>query len=92
MFQCRLRTLVDELLLTDVPEETIAAMVRELGRDAELDRAKWGQFGQAQRISRAVEILEEWYAGYCAGTPVRKTDEKTKVCCCYHGFQFVCLP
>lgn len=61
MFQRRLRTLVDELLLSSQPNDSIAAYTDALGRDAALDVNKWGQFGQPQSLGRATAILQREY-------------------------------
>jgi hypothetical protein len=61
MFQRRLRTLVDELLLSTVADESIDATVLALGNDAVLDRNKWGQFGQRQSLERAIATLKNDY-------------------------------
>ncbi|MGI9241034.1 MAG: lamin tail domain-containing protein [Verrucomicrobiales bacterium] len=61
MFRRRLRTLVDELLMTDLVESSIATSELALGNDAVLDRAKWGQFGTQQTLAEAIAILEDGY-------------------------------
>jgi len=61
MFQRRLRTLVDELLISTVADDSIEASVRALGNDAALDRNKWGQFGQPQSLALAIRTLENGY-------------------------------
>ena len=61
MFQRRLRTLVDELLISTVPDDRIEEMVLALGNDAVLDKNKWGQFGQPQSLGRAIRTLKSGY-------------------------------
>ena len=61
MFRRRLRTLMDELFAPPLVENRIAAIEQELGDDAVLDKAKWGQFGQSQTLSQAIGILEDDY-------------------------------
>lgn len=61
MFRRRLQTLIDETLMTSEPEDRMALMEMALGDDAELDRSKWGQFGQAQTLSEALGVLKNEY-------------------------------
>ena len=59
MFLRRLRTLMDELLAEPRYEERIAELVARIAPEAELDRLKWGQYGESQTLDEAVRILEE---------------------------------
>ncbi|MGC6426201.1 MAG: CotH kinase family protein [Akkermansiaceae bacterium] len=61
MFRRRLRTLIDELMLTSVIDDRIDAMELALGNDAVLDKNKWGQFGQQQTLAEALGILQNDY-------------------------------
>jgi hypothetical protein len=61
MFRRRLRTLVDEILMSPLIEDRLTAMSDELGGDAVLDRSRWGQFGQSQSLAQAMTILEDDY-------------------------------
>jgi len=61
MFQRRLRTLVDELLISSVADDRIEERALALGNDAVLDRNKWGQFGQSQSLAQALRALKSDY-------------------------------
>lgn len=61
MFRRRLRTLIDEILMSPLIEERLTSMSDELGNDAVLDRSRWGQFGQSQTLAQAITILENDY-------------------------------
>ncbi len=61
MYVRRLRTLMDELLAPGVYEARIAELKALLATEAEADALLWGQYGEAQTIDEAVDILIQDY-------------------------------
>ena len=61
MYHRRLRTLVDWLLADGRFEGLLDGMTAPMVTEAELDRARWGQYGQAQSIDEAATILKNQY-------------------------------
>jgi hypothetical protein len=57
MFFRRLRTVMDQLLAPGYYENRIAQLRDPIAPEAELDRTKWGQYGQAQTPTAAVDII-----------------------------------
>jgi hypothetical protein len=57
MYFRRLRTLVDELLADGFYESLIAERTAAIGPEAELDRARWGQYGEPQTLTEAVDLI-----------------------------------
>jgi len=61
MYYRRLRTLVDWLLADGRHEARIDELTAPMVAEAELDRTRWGQYGQAQSMAEAVAILKNDY-------------------------------
>ena len=61
MYYRRLRSLADELLAPGRYELAIQAAVPLIAAEAELDRQKWGWYGENQPLDVAVQILEDEY-------------------------------
>lgn len=61
MVDRRTRTLADAFLAPGYLENRIAELFALMEVDAELDRKKWGQYGESQSLSRAQQILLEQY-------------------------------
>jgi len=61
MYFRRLRTLMDELLIDGRYEARIDELVSLIFEEAELDRMVWGQYGAAQSLDTAIDILKNEY-------------------------------
>ena len=57
----RTRTLVDALLAPGRYEARIAELDARIATEAEMDRVKWGQYGQAQTLAQATSLILEAY-------------------------------
>ena len=61
MYYRRLRTVMDELLVEGRYEARIDELAALMANEAEMDRQKWGWYGQSQTLSMAVAILKQDY-------------------------------
>ncbi len=61
MYFRRLRTLMDAKLADNSYEDRIDALSPLVAAEAALDAAKWGQYGQAQTLTQAIDILKNDY-------------------------------
>jgi len=61
MYFRRLRTLMDQFLAGDRFERRLDEMVPLIRQEAQLDAAKWGQYGEPQTLEEAVEYLKRDY-------------------------------
>ncbi len=61
MYFRRLRTLMDEQLVDGYYEARIDSIVTLISTEADLDKTKWGQYGTAQTLTEAVNILKNDY-------------------------------
>lgn len=57
MYFRRLRTVMDALLASDYFENRIAELTTPIAPEAALDVATWGQYGQAQTLEQAVDLI-----------------------------------
>ncbi|RLE20147.1 MAG: hypothetical protein DRJ50_11195, partial [Actinobacteria bacterium] len=61
MYHRRLRTLADWLLADGLFESRLDQLTAPMVVEAELDRTRWGQYGQAQSIDEAATIFKTQY-------------------------------
>ncbi|HUN81240.1 MAG TPA: lamin tail domain-containing protein, partial [Phycisphaerae bacterium] len=61
MFFRRLRTVMDQELISGKYEARIDELLAPVGPEVDLDHAKWPQFGQAQSLATAVTALKNEY-------------------------------
>jgi hypothetical protein len=57
----RTRTLADEFLAPDHLETRLSELFALMEVDAEMDRLKWGQYGESQSLAEAQQILHKQY-------------------------------
>ncbi|MFZ9540323.1 MAG: CotH kinase family protein [Ilumatobacteraceae bacterium] len=57
----RTRTLADQFLAPGYLEQRVAELFALMAGDAELDRRKWGQYGDSQSLEQAQRILMEQF-------------------------------
>ncbi len=63
MYHRRLRTLMDSQLAPGRYEAIVDGLVPKIAPEAAMDKAKWGQYGQAQTLDEAVGNLKSLYFG-----------------------------